>query len=164
MNIFWAEKQQQMPRCCSAGSREAIIHMELTPGTYELRGCAMPSWPTAQELHPANAYCFCSSSPRSIPLGHHRSWLWNKGCPLTSSEPLMSWRSVERGTRRELGQTRQDFHRCPQEGGQCLCWALNGLFGTESKDELPVTGFTYSSPHGFSLLRCKGEELRATAF
>lgn len=41
---------------------------------------------------------------------------------------------------------------------------LNGLFGTESKDELPVTGFTYSSPHGFSLLRCKGEELRATAF
>lgn len=80
-----------MPRCCSAGSREAIIHMELAPGTYKLWGCAMPSWPTAQELHPANAYCFCSSSPRSIPLGHHRSWLWNKGCPLLSHPQNHSW-------------------------------------------------------------------------
>lgn len=83
-------QQKSSNRCLGAALQEAeaIIHMELTLGTYNPGGCSVPSWPTARELHPANAYCCCSSSPRCIPLGHRRAWLccgsWNKGCPFLS--------------------------------------------------------------------------------
>lgn len=58
MNRFQAEKQQQMPSYCSAGSRETTIHTGLTPGISNPGGCAMSSWPRGGELHPANACCW----------------------------------------------------------------------------------------------------------
>lgn len=65
-------QQKSSNRCLGAALQEAeaIIHMELTLGTYNPGGCSVPSWPTAKELHPPNVYCCCSSSPRCIPLGH----------------------------------------------------------------------------------------------
>lgn len=116
-----------MPQCCSAGSREAMIHTELTPGTYSPGGCAMSSWPTARELHPANAYCWWSSSPRHIPLGYHRAWLcsgsWNKGCSFLSHPQNCSWagevwREARKDSWDRQGKTFTDVSR--REDGACM--------------------------------------------
>lgn len=86
------------------------------------------------------------------------------GCALGAG--IKSVLSFHKGKAQEESWDRQGktFTGVPRREDKSLRWALNGLLATESKDDLPVTGFTYWSPHGFSLLRSKREELRAIAF
>lgn len=170
MNRFQAEKQQQMPQCCSAGSREATVHTGLTPGTSDPGGCAMSSWPGAGELHPADACCCFFPSPWVHSAGEVRDVveLWElkeKAVPSFHTLGAASKPGKGRGSykkRASLGWPQEaSLLQVPcrrQDKG--LCWALSGLSGTESKAGLPVTGFTYSTPGSLSQLTCKGKRLR----
>lgn len=155
MNRCRAEKQQQMPQSCSAGSRGAAVCTGLTPGVSNPGGRTVSSWPGAVELHPADACCCFFPSPWVHPSGEARRivGLWGLkekarlSFPFTFLEllasPARAW----------------DGHRFLQKGGQGLCWALSGLSGAESKAGLPVTCFTYSTAHSFLQLTHKGKQL-----